>query len=281
MNFKYGAFADESNDKFEGQIDALKRSGYDYLEIRNLNGKNFTELTLGEAKEIDKQLKDNGLSIISLGSPIGKIDINGDFEKHLDLYKHTLEIGKVFGAEKIRLFSFFMPKDENPEIYKNLVIERMGKFAEIAKEYGILACHENEKGIYGDIASRCLDIHKAVPEIKGVFDPANFVQCGQNTLEAWDILNPYIDYMHIKDALADGRVVPPGQGKGNVQELLKKYSAIGGELLTLEPHLYDFVGLKNLEREGEESVVGAMSFETSEKAFDFAVNNLKSMVEKI
>ena len=281
MNFKYGAFADESNDKFEGQIDALKRSGYDYLEIRNLNGKNFTELTLGEAKEIDKQLKDNGLSIISLGSPIGKIDINGDFEKHLDLYKHTLEIGKVFGAEKIRLFSFFMPKDENPEIYKNLVIERMGKFAEIAKEYGILACHENEKGIYGDIASRCLDIHKAVPEIKGVFDPANFVQCGQDTLEAWDILNPYIDYMHIKDALADGRVVPPGQGKGNVQELLKKYSAIGGELLTLEPHLYDFVGLKNLEREGEESVVGAMSFETSEKAFDFAVNNLKSMVEKI
>ena len=281
MNFKYGAFADESNDKFEGQIDALKRSGYDYLEIRNLNGKNFTELTLGEAKEIDKQLKDNGLSIISLGSPIGKIDINGDFEKHLDLYKHTLEIGKVLGAEKIRLFSFFMPKDENPEIYKNLVIERMGKFAEIAKEYGILACHENEKGIYGDIASRCLDIHKAVPEIKGVFDPANFVQCGQNTLEAWDILNPYIDYMHIKDALADGRVVPPGQGKGNVQELLKKYSAIGGELLTLEPHLYDFVGLKNLEREGEESVVGAMSFETSEKAFDFAVNNLKSMVEKI
>ena len=281
MNFKYGAFADESNDKFEGQIDALKRSGYDYLEIRNLNGKNFTELTLSEAKEIDKQLRDNGLSIISLGSPIGKIDINGDFEKHLDLYKHTLEIGKVLGAEKIRLFSFFMPKDENPEIYKNLVIERMGKFAEIAKEYGILACHENEKGIYGDIASRCLDIHKAVPEIKGVFDPANFVQCGQDTLEAWDILNPYIDYMHIKDALADGRVVPPGQGKGNVQELLKKYSAIGGELLTLEPHLYDFVGLKNLEREGEESVVGAMSFETSEKAFDFAVNNLKSMVEKI
>lgn len=281
MNFKYGAFADESNDKFEGQIDALKRSGYDYLEIRNLNGKNFTELTLSEAKEIDKQLRDNGLSIISLGSPIGKIDINGDFEKHLDLYKHTLEIGKVFGAEKIRLFSFFMPKDENPEIYKNLVIERMGKFAEIAKEYGILACHENEKGIYGDIASRCLDIHKAVPEIKGVFDPANFVQCGQDTLEAWEILNPYIDYMHIKDALADGRVVPPGQGKGNVEELLKKYSAIGGELLTLEPHLYDFVGLKNLEREGEESVVGAMSFETSEKAFDFAVNNLKIMVEKI
>ena len=281
MNFKYGAFADESNDKFEGQIDALKRSGYDYLEIRNLNGKNFTELTLSEAKEIDKQLRDNGLSIISLGSPIGKIDINGDFEKHLDLYKHTLEIGKVFGAEKIRLFRFFMPKDENPEIYKNLVIERMGKFAEIAKEYGILACHENEKGIYGDIASRCLDIHKAVPEIKGVFDPANFVQCGQDTLEAWEILNPYIDYMHIKDALADGRVVPPGQGKGNVEELLKKYSAIGGELLTLEPHLYDFVGLKNLEREGEESVVGAMSFETSEKAFDFAVNNLKIMVEKI
>ena len=281
MSFKYGAFADESSDDFSGQIEALKRNGYSYLEIRNLEGKNFTELTTYEAREIDKQLKDNGLSVWSLGSPIGKIDIEGDFDTHIDLYKHTLELGNIFGAENIRLFSFFMPKGKNPDDYKNLVIERMGVFAEIAKAYGITPCHENEKGIFGDIADRCAEIHKAIPEIKAVFDPANFVQSGQDTLKAWEELEPYIEYMHIKDALSNGVVVAPGKGIGNIGELLKKYSAKGGKVLTLEPHLYEFVGLKSLEREGDESIVGQMSFSTAEEAFDFAVDNLKELVAEI
>ena len=281
MDFIYGAFADESSNALGGQIDALKRNGYDYLEIRNIDGKNFTELTLEDAKEIKRELDDNGLRVWSLGSPIGKIDINGDFDAHIGLYKHTLELGNVFGAENIRLFSFFMPKGKNPDDYKNLVIERMGVFAEIAKAYGITPCHENEKGIFGDIADRCAEIHKAIPEIKAVFDPANFVQSGQDTLKAWEILNPYVKYMHIKDALSDGRVVAPGVGVGNVEQLLKNYAAKGGNVLTLEPHLYEFVGLKSLEREGEESVVGDMSFKASEEAFDFAVDNLKELVAEI
>lgn len=281
MDFIYGAFADESSNALGGQIDALKRNGYDYLEIRNIDGKNFTELTLEDAKEIKRELDDNGLRVWSLGSPIGKIDINGDFDAHIGLYKHTLELGNVFGAKSIRLFSFFMPKDENPQSYKNLVIERMGKIAEIAKAYGITPCHENEKGIYGDIATRCADIHKAIPEIKAVFDPANFVQSGQDTLKAWEELEPYIEYMHIKDALSNGVVVAPGKGIGNIGELLKKYSAKGGKVLTLEPHLYEFVGLKSLEREGDESIVGQMSFSTAEEAFDFAVDNLKELVAEI
>lgn len=276
---KLCAFADEADPTLDGQIEALKANGISLLEIRGVDGKNISAVTPAEAKEIKNKLDANGISTWSIGSPAGKIKIGDDFDRELETFKQMLEVGAILDAKCMRLFSFFGTNCDAS--YFNAVCEKLNKYVELCKPYGIVPCHENEKGIYGDIASRCLDIHKAVPEIKGVFDPANFVQCGQDTLEAWEILNPYIDYMHIKDALADGRVVPPGQGKGNVQELLKKYSAIGGELLTLEPHLYDFVGLKNLEREGEESVVGAMSFETSEKAFDFAVNNLKSMVEKI
>lgn len=278
--FKFAAFADESNDKFIGQIDALKRNNYSFLEIRAVDGKNFTELSLSEAKEKAKLLKENGLSVWSLGSPIGKVDINCDFTEYLELYKKTLELGKVFETDHIRLFSFFMPKNENPDNYKNLVIDRMGKFAELAREYGIIPCHENEKGIYGDVAERCIDIHSALPEIKSVFDPANFVQCGEDTLKAWSRLEPYVEYMHIKDAVG-GKVVPPGTGDGNVAELLKLYKKAGGSVLTLEPHLYDFVGLKSLEQEGEESVVGAMSFNSSEEAFDYAVESLNKLIDEL
>lgn len=281
MSYCLSAFADESSDSFLGQIDALKRNGLGYLEIRNLDGLNVSKLTLSRAKEIHNILSNEGLGVWSIGSPIGKIQVGDDFVAHMDTYRHTLEVANVLGAANIRLFSFFMPKNENPDNYRSLVLDRMARFTETAKEFGITPCHENEKGIYGDIASRCLDLHKEIPELKAVFDPANFVQCGQNTLEAWHTLKPYVHYLHIKDALPNGQVVPPGQGFGNIESLIRDYFALGGKVLSLEPHLYEFVGLKSLEQEGEESVVGAMSFSDAPTAFDYAADTLKTILEGI
>ena len=278
MQFKFAAFADESSPDLSGQIDALKRNGFDYLEIRNVNGKNVSDLTLAEAKEIAARLGDQGLSVKSLGSPIGKIPVDGDYAAHLDLYKHTLDLAGTFGADKIRLFSFYIPKGMDPAACRDTVLRRMEDFVVLAKPHGITACHENEKGIYGDIASRCLDIHENVPGLAAVFDPANFIQCGQDTLEGWELLHSYVNYMHIKDALPNGSVVPPGEGIGNVPLLLEKFAARGGQLLSLEPHLSDFVGLKNLEREGEESIVGTLSFPSHEAAFDHAAMALKRLL---
>lgn len=278
MSFQIAAFADESDDRFAGQIEALKRNAMPYLEIRNLNGKNVTELTAAQASEIEKELEDNGLAVWSIGSPIGKIPIEAPFEPHLELFKHTLELAKVFKTRRLRLFSFFMPDEKDPAEYKNAVLERLDAFVRVADGYDIVLCHENEKGIYGDVASRCAEIHRALPSVRCVFDPANFVQCGQDTLAAWALLQPYVDYMHIKDALADGRVVPPGTGIGNLQTLLNNYRAQGGKVLTLEPHLYDFVGLKSLERESDASVVGAMGFETAQAAFDYAAQSLQKLL---
>ena len=278
MQFKFAAFADESSPILSGQIDALKRNGFAYLEIRNINGKNISDLTLSEAKEIAAQLADQGLAVKSLGSPIGKIQVDGDYASHLDLYKHTLDLAGVFGADKIRLFSFYIPKGMDPAACRDTVLRRMDDFVVLAKPHGVTACHENEKGIYGDIAVRCLDLHRNVPGLAAVFDPANFIQCGQDTLEGWEMLCDYVNYMHIKDALPDGRVVPPGEGIGYVPVLLEKFAAQGGKLLSLEPHLSDFVGLKALEREGEESIVGALSFENNEAAFDHAAKALKKLL---
>ena len=281
MDIKLSAFADESCDSFTGQVDALKRNGLGYLEIRNLDGLNVSKLSLAQAKYIRQILDGEGLGVWSIGSPIGKIQIGDDFEPHMDLYRHTLDVAGELGAKNIRLFSFFMPKNEDPAQYKSLVLDRMARFVETAVEYGVNPCHENEKGIYGDVAARCLELHRAVPGLKAVFDPANFVQCGQDTLEAWEMLHPHVQYLHIKDALADGQVVPPGKGLGNVPAIVRAYLAKGGKAISLEPHLYEFVGLKSLEQEGEESVVGAMNFSDAPAAFDYAANTFKSILEEI
>ena len=273
------AFADEADFMIDEQIVAMKRNGLDGLEIRNVDGISVSDISLEKAKEVKKKLEGNGLQVWSVGSPIGKIDIeNGDFKQHLEKLRHTIEIAHVLGTENIRMFSFFMPTEKNPEDYREEVIARMGKMLDIAKSSNVYLCHENEKGIYGDIAKRCLDIHKALPEIKGIFDPANFVQCGQDTLEAWDMLQSYIKYLHIKDALLDGKVVPAGKGAGNVSAIVASYLAQGGNALTIEPHLAIFQGLSELEREGDTSQVGKYVYANNNEAFDAACQALKQIL---
>lgn len=272
------AFADEASPNLDGQIAAMKRNGVKGLEIRRVNGKGVTEWSLDELKEIRKQLEDNDLNVWSIGSALGKINITDDFGPHLDQFKYCLDVAHTLGADYIRLFSFYMPKDADPTPYKQEVFERLNAFVEASKDSGVKICHENEKGIYGDIASRCLEIHKAFPSIGCIFDPANYIQCGQDTLEAWKMLESYVTYLHIKDAQADGFVVPAGKGIGNLPEILKMYKANGGVGVTLEPHLKIFKGLEGLEREGDKSVVGKFEYPSNDAAFDVAVNALKEIL---
>ena len=278
---KIYAFADEANPSVDGQIVAMTRNGLNGLEIRGVDGTNVAEITLEKAREVRAKMDAAGLETWSIGSPIGKIDIEkDDFEAHMDKFRHTLEVAKILGAKNIRLFSFFIPEGKEAASYKEEVIRRLKCFVEAAAGTGIDLCHENEKGIYGDIAVRCLEIHQEVPELKAIFDPANYIQCGQNTLEAWAMLKPYVKYMHIKDAfLADGAVVPAGEGDGNVPEILAELNKSDKTyMLTLEPHLAVFSGLKGLQ---DEELTHKYTYESNEKAFDAAVNALKAILEKI
>ncbi len=144
-----------------------------------------------------------------------------------------------------------------------------------AKGSGIILCHETEKGIYGDNAERCAEIHKTFPELRAVFDPANFVQCRQETQSAWELLSPYVEYLHIKDALTDGSVVLAGKGIGNIPYILKKNC---GEVLTVEPHLSVFNGLDKLEQGKTE--VRKYCYPDPRTAFGAAVNALKEIMEE-
>ncbi len=273
-------FADEADPMIDGQIEALKANGISLLEIRGVDNKSIVDVTVEEAKALRAKFDANGISVWSLGSPIGKIKITDDFDKEIERYRNLLEVGKVLGAKCVRLFSFY-GTDAKPE-YFEAVCERLKKYVEIANEYGIIPCHENEKGIYGEKAAECLAIHKAVLGLKAVFDPANFVQADQDVLEAWDMLEEYVYYGHIKDANEDKKVVAPGQGCGHIAEYLPKFVKKGCSVLTLEPHLFEFIGLSALEEDGAKSDVGSvMSFKNGREAFDHAVNSLKDIIANI
>lgn len=274
---KIYAFADEASSMIDGQIAAIQRNGLQGLEIRGVDGVTVSDISPEKAKEVKKKLDDAGLTTGSVGSPIGKIPIDGDFRAHLDKLKHTLEIADILQTKNLRMFSFFLPKEEDPALYRNKVMDQLSAMAEVAAPTGINLCHENEKGIYGDNAPRCLEILQSVPQLKCVFDPANFVQCNQDTWEAWELLGDRVYYMHIKDALADGFVVPAGKGIGNVKQIVQAYLAGGGSHFTIEPHLSLFDGLAALEQDGERSQI-AYRYPDADTAFDAACNAFKKLI---
>ncbi|MEG0693279.1 MAG: TIM barrel protein, partial [Oscillospiraceae bacterium] len=259
------------------QIEAMRQNNIHYLEIRGVDGKNISELTFSQVKEVSQTLFDAGIETWSIGSPIGKIKITDDFEPHLNCFKRMIETAHILNARCFRIFSFY--ETGKADIYRDEVMFRLSRFVEESKGSSVILCHENEKEIFGEGYENCLDIVKTIPEIKAVFDPANFVQSGGDPLKAWKNLSPYVEYLHIKDALKDGKNVPVGYGDGNIKEILKLYYEQGGRVITLEPHLSVFDGLQNLEGTPK-SEVGSneFMFQNQREAFDYAASMLEKMI---
>jgi sugar phosphate isomerase/epimerase len=252
---KITGFADEINTDIEKQVQLLNELGISYLEFRSANGKNVTDFTMDEAKELKKYLMEHKLQVSAIGSPIGKIKITEDFESHFEVYKKVVEISKIMDTPYIRMFSFFIPERDNPEHYEEEVFSRMEQMVDYAKQQSVILLHENEKDIFGEKALQCLQLMKRFygDHFKCTFDFANFVQAKQDTLEAYRLLQPYIEYIHIKDAIwENGKVVPAGEGDGNLREILTRIDQIGySGFLSLEPHLFEFEGLRRLEKNPE------------------------------
>ena len=276
------AFADEAGAEMDVQIRAMLRNNLQGLEIRGVDGENVSLISCEKARDVRRMLDDHGLVTWSVGSPIGKIQLDDDFDAHKDLLRHTLEVANILGAENMRIFSFYMPKNREPACYRQQVMDKMGCLLEIAESSGVTLCHENEKGIYGDTAIHCRDLLDTLPKLKGIFDPANFVQCGENAWEAWNLLKDRIYYLHIKDSMEDSCVVPAGFGAGNIPAIIKDYLARGGTAMTLEPHLMEFVGLKDLEESGDVSVVGKYhTYASADEAFDEAARALGKILAEV
>lgn len=283
--FIYSAFCDESGEStIEGQMKACRENGITHMELRNLGtGKSINNLSVEEAKEMKKAIDKEGMKVSSIGSAYGKINIKEDFEPHFEAFKNTIEVAKILEAKYIRIFSFYFDKDDSYEEYRDEAIRRVKAMNDYAAENGIICCHENEKAIYGDTAERMLDLMQAFDgKLRAVFDPSNFVQCNVDTLRAYEMLEPYIEYLHIKDALYDGGVVvPAGEGEGNVKEIIERINKQDREIvLTLEPHLRVFDGFDKLEGNDSTKIPDGM-YKTHKESFKAASDAMHKLCEEI
>lgn len=278
--YTLSGFADEIAEDFDEQIEYLKVLGVDHMEIRGVDDKNISKLTDEELKVVKEKLDAAGIKVSSIGSPVGKVEIDGDFEEHFEMFKKICDTAKYLDSKYIRMFSFHLPEGADKADYKDEVLAKLTRFIDYAKGMDLVLLHENEKGIFGDTFPSCEFLMRNLycDNFKSVFDFANFVQCEQDTMEAYKALKPYIEYIHIKDAVGMEQV-PAGKGDGKIPEILTDVFANGYEgFLSMEPHLANFAALQELE-DSEEEIVKEIT--DRKEAWKIALDALKEILAEI
>lgn len=282
-------FSDEISPDFDKQLEVVRELGMNHISLRSADGKGIADYTAEEfAEKLLPRLDEAQVRISSMGSPIGKIPVDSeeDFEKQKTQLEEICRMCEMSGCRYIRIFSFYIPKDKNPDDYKDIVIKKMKEFEAIARKHEVILLHENEKDIYGDIGRRCKVIFDEIrsPYLKGAFDFANFVQCKEDTKECWEMLKEHIVYIHIKDAVySDNENVLCGTGDGKIEELLKQAICDEGYegFLTLEPHLVLFDTLASLETEEAEKIIKANKAKDGAEGYSMQYHALLDILNRI
>ncbi|MDQ0823738.1 sugar phosphate isomerase/epimerase [Arthrobacter sp. V1I7] len=241
-------FGDEIDDDPVVQIAVLQALGANYIEVRSAWGTNIVDLDDDQLARLKALLESAGMKVSAIASPIGKVDVTLPVEHEVERLRRTARAAKVLDARYIRIFSFFYGEGVAVETIRDAVMERMRVLATVAEQSGIVLLHENEKGIFGDIPERVLDIMETVasPALKIAWDAANFVQVGVKPFaEGYPKLRPHLEYLQVKDArFADGVVVPSGEGDGDLLSTVEALKADGYTgFASLEPHLSGAHGL--------------------------------------
>jgi sugar phosphate isomerase/epimerase len=236
---KLSGFADEISQELGEQLDTLESLGIRYFEFREVWGKNVLGLSREELAKVKAEIDRRGIRVSAIGSPLGKVPIDADFDEYKKLVQHAVDVANAMETPYIRLFSFYCNDRDDDRAE---VMQRIQAMVDLAAAGRVTMLHENEKGIYGEQPERCQDLHRTVvsDNFRATFDPANFVQAGVKPFDtAYPLLKPYIGYFHIKDAImGTGKVVPAGQGDGQVRELMAAAKETGYDgFLSLEPHL--------------------------------------------
>ncbi|MCZ2341307.1 MAG: sugar phosphate isomerase/epimerase [Bacteroidales bacterium] len=246
--FILSAFADEISPDPREQIAVLKACNIRHIEFRSIYVTNVLMLSDAQIQEFKKLLDGEGFGLSAIGSPVGKYPIDQPLEPQLDKLKRAIELCGVFGTPNIRVFSFYPPADKafdgNWAPYREEVIRRMGVLADMAQKAGVKLFHENEHKIFGDEPTRVADLMRSVnnPALRCAYDAANWVYCGYDPVQGWELTKQYVEHFHIKDWKGTGEQSHTGClagfGGGRIEVSIRDAVQSGYHgFATMEPHL--------------------------------------------
>jgi 3-dehydroshikimate dehydratase len=238
--FTLSAFADEISPEPEEQIDVLRLCGLRHIELRSILKTNVLDLTDLQVTELKSLLDHHGFRLSAIGSPIGKIKIDQPFEAHRKRFERAIELCKIFETSNIRVFSYYKAATGDWSDWRGELLARMSEKTRLAEKAGVRLLHENEHNIYGDDPRRVADLIQTVnsPHLRAVYDAANYVFCGYDPWQGWQMTKAWTAHFHIKDWIAgESHGCLAGEGQGRIPEVIAEAASTYDGFATLEPHL--------------------------------------------
>lgn len=243
MKVELSGFFDEMSPRLDEQLSECHKFGISHLCPRTVDDKNIADYTFEEfQRDLEPRLKVAGVSFSSIGSPIGKIawDDEAAFQKQKKQLGQLVKIAQEMACPYIRVFAFYVKDDAKEKAYPT-ILSKMKEFLQIAHGSGVKLLLENEKEVYGSHPQEILRLKQelADSDLCLCFDASNYIQCGDNALEAFHLLKKEISYFHLKDCSKWGVEVPFGLGEAHYETIFAELKAMNYQgFMTLEPHLF-------------------------------------------
>ncbi len=236
-----GIITDEVHADFETACEHISRWGLPIAEVRNVNGKNVTQLDDDEAAQAAAAVRRVGLRVSAIASPVFKSPFdeaaepaNADFSvagavtvaEQLALLERSCHLAKLFDTRLVRVFTFLRVPWSDEVVTE--VVERMVRAVEVAARHDVVLAVENEPACVAGTGAELGDFFARLdaalgPELRrhvgALWDPGNALALGED--------KPYPDgyaalakdrivHVHLKDAatvpVTFGSFVPLGEG---------------------------------------------------------------------
>jgi sugar phosphate isomerase/epimerase len=238
--FKISVISDEISQDFDHACSVIANDfGLQWVELREMWGKNLQTSTDAEIAEAQKILAKYKLQVTDIASPLFKVDWPGapksQYGSKKDMhgadevaYKHqdevierSISLAKQFKTNKIRCFDFWRLDDVAP--YRAAIDEKLRTTAEIVGKQGLLLVIENEFACNTATGREAAKVLAAVqsPYFALNWDPGNAVMRGEMDAfpGGWDSLpKNRIHHCHCKNAVKDaaGKIVWSPVDKGYI-----------------------------------------------------------------
>jgi len=243
----FSGISDEAGKALDTQIRAHKELGWGNVELRNVDGTQFTDLTDEQFDAACAALAAADMKVSSFASGIANwaCRITDPMDKSVETLARAIPRMQRLGTTFIRTMSF--PNDGLDEgAWRDETVRRMTELGRMAADGGITIVVENCDGWASSSPENYGRFFELVdsPAVKAVYDTGNAASHGHsNTWQWYQAAKPHVAYIHIKahTGPADsgrGEHVWPDVGASCITETLTDLLADGYEgFVAIEPHL--------------------------------------------
>lgn len=253
---RLGITTDEIDEDVTAAAKFLAAHGLKWAEVRNIWGKYNTDQPVEKVREAHGILVEHGIEVSIEGTGFFKVPLppeTPDGQKKLDeqwaLLDRSMERAKLFGTQKLRVFTFMLGRGQTPsEKDYGRIDELLREAARRARAGGFRLAVENIGGGYVATGAQAGELLKRVKDdnVGITWDPNNAGQSGEKSFpDGYGKLDPErIFHVHLRDYRhnAEGKVEWAAVGTGefdNVAQIraLRRDGYQG--TFTLETHWRD------------------------------------------